>query len=88
MNTTINAPRILILSDLLKPQIWTILSGAWAPNLKRFTPLIREPAGFSLHADPPLLQHVFTEVYDLLERVAVFAEFNANAECLSNEGSI
>ena len=88
MNTAINATRILILSDLLKAQIWTILSGAWGTKLEGFTPLIREPAGFSLYADPPLLQYVFTEIYHLLEGVAVFAEFNANAECLSNKSSI
>ena len=39
-------------------------------------------------AGPLLLQHVFSEIYDLLEAVAILAEFNDNAECLSNESSI
>ena len=43
---------------------------------------------FLLQANPPLLQNVFAEIYDLLERVAVLAEFNGNAECLSNESRI
>jgi hypothetical protein len=51
-------------------------SNDWSPQL------------FLLHADPPLFQHVFTEIYDLLKRFPVVAEFNSNAECFSNERSI
>lgn len=59
-----------------------------APSLTKGIPSIRETDNFLLYAHPPLFQHVFAEIYDLLERIAIFAEFNGHAKCFSDKGSV
>ena len=59
-----------------------------APSLTKQIPSIGGPTIFLLYAHPLLLQHVFAEIYDLLERVAILAEFNGHAKRFSNKGSV